>query len=58
MNRKLFDILACPVCNGKLHYNRKKSMLECYQDNLAFPVRNGVPILLVMDARPLEPGNK
>ncbi|UCB56158.1 MAG: Trm112 family protein [Thiotrichales bacterium] len=58
MNRKLLDILACPVCKGRLHYDRKKSRLECHQDNLAFPVRNDVPVLLVMDARPLEPGNK
>lgn len=58
MNRHLLKILACPVCKGRLHYNKKRAELECHNDRLAFPVRNGVPVLLVMDARPIEPVNK
>jgi len=58
MNKKLLQILVCPVCKGKLHYNRKAAELECSHDNLAFPVRNGVPILLAMDARQLSANNK
>ena len=54
MNRKLLNILACPLCKGRLHYNRKQAELECPRDRLAFPVRNGVPVLLEMDARKLE----
>jgi len=57
MNKKLLHILVCPVCKGRLHYNRKKAELECGHDNLAFPVRNGVPILLEMDARQLTSEN-
>ena len=57
MNKKLLKILACPVCKGKLSYNRKKSVLECGRDNLAFPVRDGVPVLLEMDARQLTSEN-
>jgi uncharacterized protein YbaR (Trm112 family) len=53
MNRKLLNILACPLCKGKLQYNKKNSELECGHDKLAFPVRNGVPVLLEMDARKL-----
>ena len=53
MDRKLLDILVCPLCKGKLQYNRKTAELECSHDHLAFPVRNGVPILLAMEARPL-----
>ena len=53
MNRKLLNILVCPLCKGKLQYNIKNSELECSHDKLAFPVHNGVPILLEMDARKL-----
>lgn len=53
MKKKLLCILVCPLCKGKLKYNKKKSELECEHDKLAFPVRNGVPILLEMDARKL-----
>lgn len=55
MNRKLLGILACPLCKGELHYNRKNAELECRRDRLAFPVRNGIPVLLEMDARQLKP---
>ena len=58
MNKKLLRILSCPLCKGELHYNKKKSELECGHDKLAFPVRNGVPVLLEMDARKLRPENK
>ena len=57
MNRKLLNILACPLCMGRLHYNRKQAELVCRRDGLAFPIRNGVPVLLETDARKLEPGN-
>ncbi len=58
MNKKLLHILVCPLCKGKLQYNKKNAELECRHDNLAFPLRNGVPILLEMDARQLTPENK
>lgn len=58
MNKKLLRILVCPLCKGELHYNKKNSELECGHDRLAFPVRNGVPILLEMDARKLVSENK
>ena len=51
MNKKLLNILVCPLCKGKLQYNKKNTELECDHDKLAFPVRNGVPVLLEMDAR-------
>ncbi|MGB5278649.1 MAG: Trm112 family protein [Gammaproteobacteria bacterium] len=58
MNKSLLQILVCPVCKGKLRYNKKSAELECDHDQLAFPVRNGVPVLLVMDARHLSTTNK
>ena len=53
MKKKLLNILVCPLCKGKLQYNKKNSELECSHDKLAFPVRKGVPVLLEMDARKL-----
>jgi uncharacterized protein len=53
MNKKLLSILVCPLCKGKLKYIKKNSELECANDELAFPVRKGVPVLLEMDARKL-----
>mgnify|MGYP001818637470 FL=1 len=58
MNKKLLQILACPLCKGRLKYNKKRAELECTHDNLAFPVRAGVPVLLKMDARRITVKNK
>ena len=52
------NILVCPLCKGKLQYNKKNSELECGHDKLAFPVRKGVPVLLEMDARKLTNKNR
>ncbi len=57
MNKKLLSMLACPLCHGELKYIKKNEELHCDKDKLAFPVRNGVPILLEMDARPLLDDN-
>lgn len=51
----MLKILACPLCKGRLDYSRKTAELVCRHDRLAYPVRNGVPVLLEMDARKLEP---
>lgn len=58
MNNKLLHILVCPVCKGELRYNRSKPGLECVRDKLLFPVRNGMPVMLVMDADHLPLKNK
>lgn len=53
MDHRLLEIIACPVCNGKLYYSQDKQELICKADNLAFPVREGIPVLLENEARPL-----
>jgi len=58
MNKKLLQILVCPLCKGKLQYNKKKTELVCANDNLAFPIRAGVPVLLAMDARQITVKDK
>lgn len=49
MDKKLLEILVCPLCKGKLL--NKKQELICRFDRLAFPVRDGIPIMLENEAR-------
>lgn len=53
MDHRLLEIIACPVCNGKLYYNQDKQELICKPDSLAFPLRDGIPVLLENEARSL-----
>lgn len=54
MKKKLLKILICPQCKGKLIYKSSKNELICETDRLVFPIRKGVPILLISDAKPLD----
>lgn len=51
MNSALLDILACPVCHGKLLYDDKLQELICRRDRLAYPIKNDIPIMLSSQAR-------
>ena len=53
MDKKLLDILACPLCKGKLNYNSSSKELICCVDRLAFQVRDKIPVMLVSEAREL-----
>jgi len=53
LDKKLLDILACPVCKGPLVYNQKNQELICKADRLAFPVRDDIPVMLEEEARQL-----
>lgn len=53
MDHRLLEIIACPVCNGKLYYSQDKQELICKVDSLAYPVREGIPVLLETEARSL-----
>ena len=53
MDHRLLEIVACPVCNVKLYYNNAQQELICKPDALAFPVRDGIPVLLENEARTL-----
>jgi uncharacterized protein YbaR (Trm112 family) len=55
MDSKLLDILACPLCKGPLQYAKAQQVLVCRADRLAFPIRDGVPVMLEDEARALEP---
>ncbi|MCW8902513.1 MULTISPECIES: Trm112 family protein [Sedimenticola] len=53
MDKKLLDILVCPLCKSKLTYNKKAGELICKADRLAFPIRDGIPVMLEEEARSL-----
>lgn len=55
INATLLEILACPICKGKLDYRREADELVCRADRLAYPVRDDVPVMLVEEARELGP---
>lgn len=54
MNSRLLDILVCPVCKGTLKHDKKAQELVCSVDKLAYPIRDGIPIMWVEEARDLE----
>ncbi len=58
MDKKLLTILACPLCKGELVYNEQAQELICYPDSMAYPVRDGIPIMLEDEARALTPEEK
>ncbi|MFB6422005.1 MAG: Trm112 family protein [Candidatus Malihini olakiniferum] len=51
MNHHLLEIIACPVCNEQLYYNKDKLELICKVDLLAYLVHHGIPVLLESEAR-------
>lgn len=53
MDKKLLDILVCPLCKGKLVYDKKAQELICKADRLAFPITDGIPVMLEEEARQL-----
>ena len=54
MDPKLLDILTCPLCKGPLVQNQDTTELWCRTDGLAYPVRDGIPVMLENEARALN----
>ncbi len=54
LDHKLLEIVACPVCKGKLNYDKDKGELVCRLDRLAYPIDEDIPVLLETRARHLE----
>ena len=51
MDRKLLEILVCPLCKGSLTYKKNEQELICRADRLAFPIRDEIPVMLENEAR-------
>lgn len=57
MDNRLLEILVCPLCKGPLQYDKAAQELICRPDRLAYPIREGIPVMLEQQARtlPAEP---
>ena len=51
---KLLDLLVCPLSKGRLSYDREHNELVSEKARLAYPIRDGIPIMLVSEARRLD----
>ncbi len=50
INKELLDILACPQCKGNIHLNEKEDGLICNNCKLLYPIKEGIPIMLIDEA--------
>ncbi|WP_208441223.1 Trm112 family protein [Bartonella raoultii] len=55
---KMLELLVCPITGGTLSLNRKTQELISLKAKLAYPIRDGVPIMLASEARPLHDNEK
>ncbi|CAM3730701.1 Trm112 family protein [Polynucleobacter antarcticus] len=51
MDKRLLNILVCPLCKSALHWDGENNELICKADHLAYPIRNDIPVMLVDEAR-------
>jgi uncharacterized protein YbaR (Trm112 family) len=54
MDKRLLDILVCPICKSPLRHDGETNELICKADQLAFPIRDDIPVMLVNEARELN----
>jgi len=54
MESRLLQILVCPLCKSTLRHDREHHELICSADKLAFPIRDGIPVMLESEARDLN----
>lgn len=54
MNSKLLEIIACPRCQGRLQYDEQHQRLICRFEHLAYPIKQGIPVLLAEQAISLD----
>jgi hypothetical protein len=54
VDARLLDILVCPLCKGPLKYDKEAQELICNGDRLAYPIRDGIPIMWADEARDLN----
>jgi uncharacterized protein YbaR (Trm112 family) len=54
VDKQLLDILACPLCKSTLIYKQEAQELICKADRIAFPIRDGIPVMLEDESRELS----
>jgi uncharacterized protein YbaR (Trm112 family) len=52
--KELLEILACPLCKGDLTYDEQNNELICFESKLAFKIIDGIPIMLIDEARKIQ----
>ena len=55
---RLHEILVCPLCKGPLVYRKEAGEFVCKADRLAYPIKDGIPVMLEDDARKLDPAEE
>ena len=58
METRLLELLVCPICKGPLVFRKPEQELVCKADRLAFPIRDGIPVMLEDEARKLPAGEE
>ncbi len=58
MDKQLLGILVCPVTRAPLEYDRERQELVCKASGLAYPIRDGIPVMLESEARQLSADEK
>jgi uncharacterized protein YbaR (Trm112 family) len=58
VDKKLLSILVCPVSKAPLEYNSQTNELVCRASGLAYPIRDGIPVMLEAEARALSADEK
>ena len=54
MDKKLLELLVCPVSKAPLIYDKARQELLCKESRLAYPIRDSIPVMLEAEARPLS----
>ena len=55
INKELLDILACPQCKGPVELDQQQATIVCRACKLLYEIRDGIPIMLIDQAKPLAP---
>ncbi|KKB63088.1 hypothetical protein WM40_13920 [Robbsia andropogonis] len=58
MDARLLEILVCPLCKGPLKHDRAAQELVCATDKLAYPIQDGIPVMLAEEARTTVDGHR
>lgn len=54
ISKELLEVLVCPLCKGKLTYDQEANELICHESKLAYQIKNGIPVMLINEARILD----
>jgi uncharacterized protein YbaR (Trm112 family) len=55
LSPQLLEILVCPKCKGPLEYREREAALLCHACDLSYPIRDGIPVMLIDEAKPIRP---